>query len=164
MSKSKTSVIWKPTREEFQAIVKSSKSLAEILRVFNIHVGAGNYKTLKKRIKDDNINAAHIPLGKNTNKGRVFGPSHKVPLEKILIVNSTYNCGKNIKKRLFAVGLLKNQCYECGQLPVWNNKPLVLQLDHLNGDHYDNRIENLRILCPHCHTQTRTFGGRNNRK
>lgn len=55
-------------------------------------------------------------------------------------------------------GLKEDKCEICGQLPEWNGKPLVLQLDHINGDHYDNRIENLRIVCPNCHTQTDTFG------
>jgi hypothetical protein len=64
-----------------------------------------------------------------------------------LVKNSKYNNGPHLKKRLFAAGLLKDECYECGQLPVWNNKPLILQLEHINGDHYDNRIENLQIIC-----------------
>jgi hypothetical protein len=55
-------------------------------------------------------------------------------------------------------------CSECGQLPTWNDKPLVLQLDHKNGDKFDDREENLRFLCPNCHSQTPTFAGRNIKK
>jgi hypothetical protein len=54
-------------------------------------------------------------------------------------------------------------CWECGQLPEWNGKPLTLQMDHRNGNRYDHRLENLRWLCPNCHTQTSTFNGRNTR-
>ncbi len=64
----------------------------------------------------------------------------------------------NLKNRLLAEGLLENKCYECGQLPWWNNKPLTLQLDHVDGNKRNSKLENLRILCPHCHTQTPTWG------
>jgi hypothetical protein len=62
---------------------------------------------------------------------------------------------------LVASGLKQNKCEECGQGPTWNGKPLTLHLDHIDGDHYNNLLENLRILCPHCHQQTPTFGAKN---
>lgn len=162
-NRTKRSIIWKQNKTEFQELVKRCSTLADILRTFNLHVGAGNYKTLRRRIEQENINIAHIPTGINSNKNRKpFGIDKiTIPLEKILVENSTYNTGKNIKRRLFKAGLLHNKCYECGQLPFWNNKPLVLQLDHINGVNTDNRIENLQILCGHCHSQTKTFSGRN---
>ena len=52
---------------------------------------------------------------------------------------------------------VKEECVLCGQNNSWNGMKLVLQLDHINGNNKDNRIENLRILCPNCHTQTETF-------
>ena len=70
---------------------------------------------------------------------------------------------KNIKGRLLAEGLLENQCSECG-LTEWRGKPLSIQLDHINGINTDNRLENLRMLCPNCHTQTETFGARNQKR
>lgn len=66
--------------------------------------------------------------------------------------------GSALKQRLIAAGLKENKCEECGQLPQWNGKPLGLQLDHVDGNHRNNKIENLRIVCPNCHTQTETFG------
>lgn len=53
--------------------------------------------------------------------------------------------------------ILENKCYECNLEPFWNNKFLVLQIDHINGINNDNRLENLRYLCPNCHSQTDTF-------
>lgn len=59
------------------------------------------------------------------------------------------------------IDLSGEKCSWCAQGPVWNGLPLTLQVDHINGDNTDDRLENLRILCPNCHTQTDTWGGRN---
>ena len=80
----------------------------------------------------------------------------KIPLKDILVENSTYQSSK-LKKRLIEEGIKKEHCEICGQGNTWNDKLLVLQLDHINGIHTDNRLENLRIVCPNCHTQTDTF-------
>lgn len=66
----------------------------------------------------------------------------------------------NLKRRLLRDGVLRNECYLCG-ISVWLEKPLVLHLDHVNGDGDDHRLENLRLLCPNCHSQTDTYSGRN---
>lgn len=84
----------------------------------------------------------------------------KIPLELILVEHSTYH-RRSLKKRLIQEGLILERCNECGLEPVWNNKSLTLQLDHINGVKDDNRLNNLQLLCPNCHSQTQTFGGRN---
>jgi hypothetical protein len=65
-----------------------------------------------------------------------------------------------IKRRLLNFGILRNTCDECG-ICEWRGRPLSVQIDHINGDRNDHRIENLRMLCPNCHSQTEIFGGRN---
>lgn len=85
------------------------------------------------------------------------------PLELILIANSTYTNTWRLKKRLINAGILKDECLDCGIGTEWNGKILSLQLDHINGINSDNRLENLRILCPNCHSQTDTYAGSNNR-
>jgi Zn finger protein HypA/HybF involved in hydrogenase expression len=82
-----------------------------------------------------------------------------IPLTDILVENSPYNRA-SLKKRLLKDGILLNKCHECGIGPSWNDKLLVLQIDHINGINNDNRLENLRILCPNCHTQTNSFAGK----
>ena len=69
---------------------------------------------------------------------------------------------KPIKMRLVAAGLLKNACQSCGATD-WQGKPLKMHLDHISGIRNDHRLENLRMLCPNCHSQTPTYGGRNAR-
>lgn len=84
--------------------------------------------------------------------------------------NSQYLCiGKKrinstIKKILIRDSLIEYKCLECELYPVWMDQELTLELDHINGDPCDNRIENLRFLCPNCHSQTPTYTGRNSRK
>jgi hypothetical protein len=69
--------------------------------------------------------------------------------------------GHRLKRLIRGLDLLPYLCSVCDQSPTWNNQPLVLQIDHINGDAADNRLENLRFLCPNCHSQTDTFAGRN---
>jgi hypothetical protein len=86
------------------------------------------------------------------------------PLNEILVRDSAYLCTHHLKKRLLAVGLLLNRCGICGLGPQWNGKPLSLQLDHEDGDRTNNLIGNLRLVCPNCHSQTDTYGGKNKAK
>ena len=77
-------------------------------------------------------------------------------LDEILAKGVVYQSSK-LKIKLVQNGLKEDKCEICGCPNIWHDKPLVLQLDHINGDHYDNRIENLRIVCPNCHSQTETY-------
>lgn len=81
-------------------------------------------------------------------------------LESVMVTNSTYSRA-SLKRRLIRGGILENKCSICGMLPLWNNKVLVLRLDHKNGVRNDNRLENLRLTCPNCDSQLDTFCGRN---
>jgi len=68
-----------------------------------------------------------------------------------------------LKRRLIAEKLLEYKCDQCGLDQFWNNKQISLQLDHINGINNDNRIENLRFLCPNCHSQTTNYAGKSNK-
>ena len=143
-------------KEFLQKIVKESLSKREILRKLNIVGAGGNYKTLDKYLKLYEIDTTHF-TGSAWNQGENFKPfCTKIELEDILIENSTYSNSSNLKKRLYKEGLKTPKCEHCG-IEKWLEKELSLELDHINGINTDNRINNLRILCPNCHSQTETF-------
>jgi len=158
----KRSAVWRIEKIALEATVKNATSLNQVLMSFGLDNRSASYVSLKARLQFDGIDYSHIALGLGHNKGKRSSRKSS-PLEDILVIDSTLN-RSNLKKRLIKEGLLENKCAICGQLPEWNGKPLSLQIDHINGVCNDNRIENLRILCPHCHSQTDTFGGRRHKK
>ncbi len=85
-----------------------------------------------------------------------------MPLERLLAANQPRS-RNNIKQRLITEGVKENSCEQCG-ISHWHERPLSLCLHHVNGDRHDNRLENLRLLCPNCHSQTPNFGSRNWRR
>ncbi len=76
---------------------------------------------------------------------------------KDLLQKGVYTKSAVLKSRLLTEGLIENVCDECKLGPTWNNKPLVLHLDHIDGDNINNERSNLRLLCPNCHSQTSTY-------
>lgn len=154
----RTSIIWTISLEEFKNIVNESSTITECLKKLGLVNKGRNNKTFLDRVKEENISIDHIRKY-SANKNSI---KRRIPLQEYLILGRQIH-GSVIKKRLVEAGMMKDECSICGQLPIWNNKPLSLELDHINGNRLDNRIENLRIVCPHCHSQTDTFRGRANK-
>ncbi len=93
--------------------------------------------------------------------GNGGGAKVKIPLDEILAGDHPYYQTLKLKKRLIRDGIFENKCSCCG-LTNWQGKDIVLQLDHISGDSSDHRKENLRLLCPNCHSQTDTWCGKQN--
>ena len=146
--------------ENLKQALESKQTFADAFRFLKVPYSAGNYRTLLKRVENENIDISHIKRGLDANKGR-SNSANRIPLKNILVKDSTYSNLGSLKTRAIREGLLKNECYECGLTDTWNSKELKIQLDHKNGENRDHRIENLRLLCPNCHSQTENYCGKN---
>lgn len=91
--------------------------------------------------------------------GRLRARSHVIPIDELLVEGRLCHRG-HLRGRLLKAGLKEERCEECG-LTEWRGCPIRVTLHHINGDGYDNRLENLAFLCPNCHSQTPNFSGRN---
>lgn len=119
----------------------------------------GNYQTIKNKIKEFDIDISHF-TGQAWNQGKRYRQINKPkPLEEILKENSPYQSYK-LKERLLKNGLKEYKC-ECCNNTEWLGKPIKLELHHINGNHNDNRLENLQLLCPNCHSFTDTYRSKN---
>lgn len=161
-TRKKTSLIWNIEKDKLLEIVNKSKFLKNVLLSLGYKPAGSTFRALKERLKLENINYSHFKENFNNLKKNIK-LKKSTPLDKILISNKKYN-RTSLKQRLIKENRIKNECSFCGLRNIWNNKPIVLQLDHINGINDDNRIENLRLLCPNCHTQTEHFAGRNTKR
>lgn len=146
-------------KENLETIVEESDSNTEVIRKLGLQVTGGNYRHVTAYIRYYELNTSHF-TGRGWNKGERYRPVCPAqPLEEILVEKSTYKNSSKLREKLQKANLLPKHCQEC-QITTWKDKPITLQLDHINGVHIDNRIENLRILCPNCHSQTETYSNK----
>jgi hypothetical protein len=140
--------------------VQTSHSIAQVLKALGLSPTGCNYKAMQAHFQRLQLDTSHF-LGQAHLRGKKHSWNACVPLPQILVQSSTYTNTSALKLRLLREGLLENRCSVCQMPPVWQGQPLVLILDHQNGDRTDNRLENLRLLCPNCNSQQLTFAGRN---
>ncbi|HBY10431.1 hypothetical protein A2473_00790 [candidate division WWE3 bacterium RIFOXYC2_FULL_42_13] len=146
-------------KQQLVYAVKTSKSIRKVLKLLGLKPAGGNYKQVEKYIQFYGLSTAHF-TGKLWNKGTKLGSKPRIPLYKILVKDSSYQSHK-LKKRLFQQGLKSMVCEECGWHTQTCDGRVPVELDHINGDSKDNRFENLRILCPNCHSLKESHRGKN---
>lgn len=147
------------SRDAVAEAISKSGSAKEVLENLGLRAAGGNHKALTKWCS---VHGLELPVFK-----RVYSEDHAISLstpdELVFIENSAYSSRAGIKKKLRKIWK-EWTCADCGIGEEWNGKSLTLQLEHRNGIWNDNRLENLELLCPNCHSQTDSFAGRNKKK
>lgn len=150
------SKVYSVSNDEFINIVSNSKSYSDCLRALGLSTSGGSSTDiLKRRIVELGCDTSHFGRFK-------VSPNIVHSLDSILVENSSYNNIARLKIRLLKEKEMEYACSLCG-ISEWNDRPLSLHLDHINGINNDHRYENLRFLCPNCHSQTETYAGKNKR-
>jgi hypothetical protein len=148
------------TEDEARAAVAASLSYSEALRRLGLRAAGGNHTTLKKYVAEWQISTDHFdPYA--TQRARFALSTRRQPIAQILVERSTYSRG-HLKERLYREGIKTRACELCGQGEEWRGGHMSLILDHINGVADDNRLENLRIVCPNCAATFDTHCGRQN--
>lgn len=143
------------TKEELKQLVQQSNSMAELVTKIGYKTSHGkNYITVQKRLDEYQISTSHFQQ-KNVK-------SIQRNKENVFCVDSS--AGQTVLRRWYKKENIDYICTICGQLPFWQGKDLTLILDHINGNNHDNRLENLRWVCPNCNQQLDTTNGKNRKE
>lgn len=139
-----------------ESVVLTSSSVREALTKLGLKPAGGNYASFKRFCAKNNISISHF-TGQAWSKDKILAP--KRPISAYL--SNSHRIGSHrLKLRLFKDGLKEKRCERCG-ISEWQGEPAPLELEHINGNHDDNRLENLLVLCPNCHALTSTYRGKN---
>lgn len=149
------------SEKNLRQAVKKSFSIRQVLIALKLRPAGGNYEQIKRYIKEYKLNDKHFK-GKGWSRGLKGIGRPLISLQDIFANNAPFQSHK-LKVRLFKENLKPQHCEECGWKKQTKDGYLPLELDHINGNRNDNRLGNLRILCPNCHSLKPTYRARNRR-
>ena len=141
---------------QLRAAIKTSVSIRQSLQKLGVKAVGGNYYTFHKAVRHFGLDTSHF-TGMNL-KGRKL-PLKRKPLTDYLVKDSTIQSNK-LRRRLLEQKIFKSRCSNCGRT-TWLGSRIPLELDHRDGNHRNNELTNLRLLCPNCHALTPNYRGRN---
>jgi Zn finger protein HypA/HybF involved in hydrogenase expression len=144
--------------EELKEAVASSFCMSDVCRKLNVTVCTFNFKRIDKLLKEHSVSKDHFDVKKTFRRNKVNWSEADVFCKDSLVHRS------QLRQHAKRIGLYNGKCSSCGGSDMWQGRPLTLELDHINGINDDNRKENLRWLCPNCHTQTPTHKNSSNRR
>ena len=152
----------KYTKENLELIVSECYSVRQVLQKLGLKEAGGNYQNIKTRIKQFGIDTSHFH-GQLWSKGKTWSKIKDLSFR--LVENSCYSSGLvyssyKLKNQLLKLKLMEPICVMCN-LTKWLDSDIPLELHHINGDRFDNRIENLQLLCPNCHSFTDNYRAKN---
>lgn len=143
------------TKEILEEKVQKCTSWRQLIFSFSLKETGGNYTNLQKKCKEFNVDTSHF-TGPGWNKIGHPNFGNSINLEERFSIHEKKQASSKTKEVLLNHKIKENKCEICG-ITEWNGNPITLQLHHINGDPKDDRLENLQILCPNCHSQTDTF-------
>ncbi|WP_327162265.1 HNH endonuclease signature motif containing protein [Streptomyces zaomyceticus] len=150
------------TREALEGAVAASTNMCEVLRRLGVEVVGGQHAHISRRIKAYGIDTSHFRAP--SRKGEPWRPRTVAAL----LIEQTGPQTRRIPSDRLSWAMtesgVRKQCAACGTKAVWRGRPLPLEVDHVDGDWRNNRIENLRFLCPNCHSATDNYRGRGRRR
>ncbi len=148
--------LYKYSEAELIQAVSRSTSMRQTLINLQVAPHGGNYDVLRRAI-------AHFGLDTSHFKGQAWNKGKKLPARKTLaacLVRNSNISSYKLKQRLLRERIFEARCSNCNRSD-WLGQPIPLELDHINGDNKDNRLKNLRLLCPNCHAFTPTYRSKN---
>lgn len=153
------------TPDELQNLLDTSDSLAHLLRRLDLSPCGGNYATLKSKINEYNLDLSTI----DRNRSKLYSQNcinrkiSKTNLQDVFNGKAEFKSSYRLLQRLFDEGYKECKCEICG-ITKWMKKPIVFHLHHKDGNHENNALENLQVLCPNCHSQTDNYCGKKKKK